>query len=90
MHFDTSLALFQYLLKLDEQRMTENLSTLIDDSHAYFSDVMALIAAHEANKEQTAFNAIIGKQAEQLVDDNVIHELIGKQIGVYQLTKKLG
>ncbi|WP_256253932.1 serine/threonine-protein kinase [Alteromonas sp. V450] len=51
---------------------------------------MALIAAHEANKEQTTFNAIIGKQAELLVDDSVIHKLVGKQVGVYQLTKKLG
>lgn len=90
MDFDTPLALFQHLLMLDELRMVDNLTVFIDQNHAFYADVIALIAAHEANKKQTSFNAIIGQQAEQLVNDSVIQELVDTQMGVYKLTKKLG
>jgi len=90
MNFDTPLALFQHLLAIDEENMSTNLPTLIDESHEFYAEVLALISAHEENKKQTSFNAIIGKQAEQLVEDSAIHELVDKQVGVYKLVKKLG
>lgn len=90
MHTQNPLALFQYLLVLDEQRMAENLVTIIGKNHPFYREVMALIEAHEANQKETMFNAIIRRQAELLVDDNVIHLLLDKQVGVYKLTKKLG
>lgn len=90
MNFETPLALFQHLLGLDEQSMAENLPALIDDNHEFYEDVIALITAHQENQKQTSFNVLISKQAEQLVEDNEIHELVGRQIGVYKLVKKLG
>lgn len=90
MNFDTPLALFQHLLATDEDNMTTNLSLIIDKKHKFYNDVIALISAHEQNKKQTSFNSLIGKQAEQLIEDNAIHELLDKQIGVYKLVKKLG
>lgn len=90
MKFDTPLALFQHLLTLDEQTMAENLPTLIDESHEFYSEVLALISAHEKNQKQTSFSGLINQQADKLVEDNTIHELMNSQIGVYKLTKKLG
>ncbi|GHG03182.1 protein kinase domain-containing protein [Thalassotalea marina] len=90
MNFDTSLALFQHLLEVDEQHMLENLSTFIDENHDFYHDVIALICAHHENMKQTKFKVLIGKQADQLVEDSFIHELVGQQVGVYKLVKKLG
>lgn len=90
MKFQTSLALFQYLLELDENNMESNLPEVINEDHAFYSEVLALIRAHQENQKQTVFNALIGKQAEALVEDHVIHDLVDKQIGVYKLVKKLG
>jgi len=90
MKFDTPLALFQHLLSIDENNMEANLPNFINEKHEFYADVTALITAHEENKKQTSFNELIGKQAEQLVEDNAIHELLNTQVGVYKLTKKLG
>jgi|GEM_PF-1378572 len=90
MKFDTPLALFQHLLSIDENNMEANLPNFINEKHEFYADVTALITAHEENKKQTSFNELIGKQAENLVEDNIIHDLSGAQVGVYRLTKKLG
>lgn len=90
MNFDTPLAIFQHLLAIDEDNMAINLPTLIDEKHEFYLEVMSLISAHEENKKQTSFSGLINQQAEQLVEDNVIHKLINTQVGVYKLTKKLG
>ncbi|MBL4941020.1 MAG: serine/threonine protein kinase [Colwellia sp.] len=99
MKFNNALALFQHLLSLDEDKMQENLVTLIDENndenHAlypegFYLEVKSYIQAHQKNKEQTLFKALINEQATSLVDDEAIHQLIDKQVGYYQLTKKLG
>lgn len=90
MNFDTSVALFQHLLAIDEQSMSNNLSKLINKEHPFYDEVAELISAHEQNQKQTSFNELIGKQAEQLVEDSKVHQLVNSQVGVYQLVKKLG
>ena len=90
MNFDTPLALFQHLLAIDEDNMAVQLSILMSSEHEFYTETTALITAHEENKKQTTFKQLIGKQAEQLVDDNIIHDLINTQVSVYKLTRKLG
>jgi serine/threonine protein kinase len=90
MVFNNALEVFQHLLAIDEDKMLENLSTLIDENHAFYPDILSYIQAHGKNKEQTSFSALINDQAKTLVDDQSIHQLINSQIGNYTLTKKLG
>lgn len=85
MNFDTPLALFQHLLAIDEDNMAVQLSILMSSEHEFYTETTALITAHEENKKQTTFKQLIGKQAEQLVDDNIIHDLINTQVSVYNL-----
>lgn len=90
MNFDTPLAIFQHLLSLDEQCMEANLIGIIDKNHPFYPEVEALISAHKDNIKQTQFNRLIHHQASHLVEDSTIHELLGKQVGAYQLIEKLG
>jgi serine/threonine protein kinase len=88
--FDNSLALFQHLLSIDEDKMLENLPSFTQKGDTLYSEVTSLIDAHYKNKENTEFKALIGKQAERLVDDENIHNLVGEQVGTYKLSQKLG
>jgi tetratricopeptide (TPR) repeat protein len=90
MTFASPLALFLHILEINEENMLKNLPAFIDQNHAFYTDVLALVAAHTKNKKQTSFGALIGQQAELLVEDNTIHNLAGKQAGLYKLTRKLG
>lgn len=90
MKFDNSLALFQHLLSIDEDKMLENLPSLIQKGNTLYSEITSLIDAHYKNKENTEFKALIGEQAETLVDDENIHNLVGEQVGTYKLSQKLG
>jgi len=90
MQFNNSLSLFQHLLTLGEDKLNDNLIKTITPSHAFYKEVQALIAAHYANKEATLFKSIINEQASNLVDDKLIHQLEGKQLGYYQLSNKIG
>lgn len=82
--------LFQHLLELDEQRMQQNLSAMQDIDESIYIEVCALIAAHYKNQQQTQFSQLITNQAGGLVDDQIIQQLVGKQIGIYKLVAKLG
>ena len=80
MKFNNALALFQHLLSLDEDKMQENLVTFIDESNAdypedFYPEVRSYIQAHQKNKEQTLFKALINEQATTLVDDEAVHQL---------------
>ncbi|AGH46891.1 hypothetical protein [Paraglaciecola psychrophila] len=90
MTFANPLALFLHLFAIDEENMLKNLPGFIEQKHGFYADVLALIAAHVENKNQTSFGTLIGQQAELLVEDNIIHNLAGKQAGLYKLIKKLG
>ena len=90
MQFDSPLSLFQHLLGMNVNDMEVSLATFISKDHPFYSDVVALISAHIANKERTIFSHLINQQAEELVDDKAIQNLENTQIGVYKLTKKLG
>jgi len=90
MQFDSPLSLFQHLLAMNEDDMEASLATFISKKHQFYSEVVALILAHLANKERTLFSHLISQQAERLVEDNAIQNLENTQIGVYKLTKKLG
>jgi serine/threonine-protein kinase len=88
--FDNSLALFQHLLSIDEDKMLENLPSFIQKNDKLYNEAISLIDAHFKNRENTEFKALIGEQAGTLVDDENIHNLIGEQVGAFQLTQKLG
>ncbi|MGK0304410.1 MAG: serine/threonine protein kinase [Gammaproteobacteria bacterium] len=90
MTFANPLALFLHLFAIDEENMLKNLAGFIEQKHGFYADVLALIAAHVENKNQTSFGTLIGQQAELLVEDNIIHNLAGKQAGLYKLIRKLG
>ena len=90
MQFDSPLSLFQHLLVMNEDDMEVSLTTFISEEHPFYSEVIALISAHLANKENTLFSHLISQHAEELVDDKGIQDLENTQIGVYKLTKKLG
>jgi serine/threonine protein kinase len=90
MTFANPLTLFLHILAIDEENMLKNLPTFIDQNHGFYAEVLALISAHTENKKQTSFGALIGQQAELLVEDNTIHNLVGKQAGLYKLSTKLG
>jgi len=90
MKYDNPITLFQHLLILDEDKLFENLATIIDEKNELYAEVAELISAHEANRKQTGFNNLIGKQAELLVENSRIHELENTQVGIYKLIKKLG
>jgi tetratricopeptide (TPR) repeat protein len=88
--FDNSLALFQHLLSIDEDKMLENLSSYKNENSEFIREVSDLIRAHVKNQENTGFKALISEQAASLVEDEHILEFEGIQVGVYKLTKKLG
>ena len=90
MQFQNSVTLFQHLLSLDEDNMRENLANLIDETHVFYAEIIGYIEAHIKNKSNTVFKSLINGQATTLVDDDVIHSLLDKQVGHYKLTKKLG
>lgn len=90
MKFEHSIALFQHLFSIDEEKMLENLPSLIKQNEALFDEVTALINAHYKNKNNTEFKILISEKAEILVNDESIHKLAGTQVGVYKLTQKLG
>ncbi|MDP5032869.1 serine/threonine-protein kinase [Paraglaciecola sp.] len=90
MQFDSSLAVFRYLLSIDEHAMETALSGILDIRHPFYNEVLALIDAHKSNQQHTEFLGLISKQAEKLVDDEEVKLLVGKQVGVYQLVKRLG
>ncbi|WP_257721039.1 serine/threonine-protein kinase [Colwellia sp. MT41] len=75
---------------MDKTNIRNNLLQYIDENHEFYQEVIALINAHEKNLEQTKFSGLISEQASVLVDDEVIHQLLGTQLGYYQLTEKLG
>jgi serine/threonine-protein kinase len=88
--FDNSLLLFQHLLRLDENKMLENLPAFIQEDDKLYSETSSLIDAHYKNQKNTQFNALIGGQADSLVENNRIFSLEGTQVGLYKLTRKLG
>lgn len=90
MKFDNSLLLFQHLLRLDEDNMLENLPAFIQEDDKLYSETFSLIDAHYKNQKNTEFKALIGGQADSLVEDNCIFNLEGAQVGLYKLTIKLG
>jgi len=90
MKFKNALELFQHLLALDEEKMPQNLVTFIDENNAYYPEIISYIEAHQKNKDETVFKSLISEQAISLVDDDLIHSLIDKQVGYYKLIKKLG
>tara|TARA_R110002167_G_scaffold178893_4_gene378677 strand:- start:3360 stop:6665 length:3306 start_codon:yes stop_codon:yes gene_type:complete len=88
--FDNSLLLFQHLLRLDEDNMLENLPAFIQVDDKLYRETSSLIDAHYKNQENTQFKALIGWQADSLVENNRIFNLEGTQVGLYKLTRKLG
>ncbi|MBL4629781.1 MAG: protein kinase, partial [Paraglaciecola sp.] len=90
MTFDNSLALFQHLLSMQENKMLQNLPSFLPDNENLEGEVKALINAHYKNQKNTEFKVLINTQAETLVDDDYIYQLLGEQVGPYKLTRKLG
>lgn len=90
MTFDNSLALFQHLLSMQENKMLQNLPSFLPDNENLEGEVKALINAHYKNQKNTEFKVLINTQAETLVDDDYIYQLMGEQVGPYKLTRKLG
>jgi len=90
MKFDSALELFKHLLELDEQRMRTNLTHFVDENKRYHQEVSKLIEAHYQNEEHTSFNQIIANQTGSLLHEESTSNLVGRQVGAYLLTNKLG
>ena len=90
MDYKNALELFQTLLEEGDENLEQRLLNIITSDHGFFNEATKLISAYHANKKETLVNDLINSQAENLVDDSQIHELLNTQIAQYKLTKKLG
>jgi eukaryotic-like serine/threonine-protein kinase len=90
MDYKNALELFQTLLEEGDENLEQRLLNIITSDHEFFNEATKLISAYHANKKETLVNDLINSQAENLVDDSQIHELLNTQIAQYKLTKKLG
>jgi serine/threonine protein kinase len=90
MDYKNAFHLFQTLLEEGDENLSQRLLSFITSGHELFDETTKLIAAYQANKKETLVNDLINGQAETLVDDSQIHELLNTQIAQYKLTKKLG
>lgn len=90
MKFENALDAFHHLFTLDEHNMLANLNNVIGTDDPIYEDVMKLINAHNASARDKIIDDIVSKQASELVDNDKVLHLQGKQVGVYQLTKLIG
>jgi serine/threonine-protein kinase len=90
MVYKNAFHLFQTLLEEGNENLEQRILNLITSEHELFNETTKLIAAYQANKNETLVKDLIYNQAGNLVDDSQIHELLNTQIAQYKLTKKIG
>lgn len=90
MKFDNALDAFHHLFTLDEHKMLENLDSVVEKEDAIYQEVRQLINAHHSSDDGNAIEELISTQASELVENDIVLNLVGKQVGVYQLKSMIG
>lgn len=90
MKFDNALDAFHHLFTMDEHKMLENLDSVVEKEDAIYQEVRQLINAHHSSDDGSAIEELISAQASELVENDIVLNLVGKQVGVYQLKSMIG
>jgi serine/threonine protein kinase len=90
MEFNSPLDVFSHLLEKNEFDLNNLLDELMHPSNPFYQSTKKLIEAHNSNHKNEKIHNLLLSQAEYLINDTSIHQLLHKQVGQYKLTKKLG